>query len=87
MSDFEQDLEQLDEFKASMGDPSMVPEPTATTAKKRPADKTAGEAPMKQGTSEVPGDPEVEEVPQEAPKTKMAMINAMVWTRSFRRVC
>ena len=31
----EQTEEQLDEFKASMGDPSEVPEPTATKAKAR----------------------------------------------------
>lgn len=35
--------EQLDEFQASMGDPSMVPEPTATKSNKRPADKTQGD--------------------------------------------
>ena len=35
--------EQLDEFQASMGDPSMVPEPTAAKASKRKADKDQGE--------------------------------------------
>lgn len=35
--------EQLDEFQASMGDPSMVPEPVATKSNKRPADKTQGD--------------------------------------------
>lgn len=35
--------EQLDEFQASMGDPSMVPEPTATKSSKRKADKDQGE--------------------------------------------
>ena len=64
--------EQLDEFKASMGDPSEVPEPAATKATKRKADKTAGEkSPAMQGSSEKGKAVEV-------PKTKMAMINAMV---------
>lgn len=64
--------EQLDEFKASMGDPSEVPEPTAAKSTKRKADKTAGEksAPM-QGSSE-------KETAKEVPSTKMGMINAMV---------
>ena len=78
MSEFDQEVEQIDEFKASMGDPSMVPEPTATKAKAPGPSKANSEKPIKQGTSDVPGDPDVEEVPQEAPKTKMAMINAMV---------
>ena len=78
MSEFDQEVEQLDEFKASMGDPSMVPEPTATKAKAPGPSKSNSEKPIKQGTSDVADDPDVEEVPQEAPKTKMAMINAMV---------
>ena len=35
--------EQLDEFQASMGDPSSVPEPTATKSSKRKADKEGGD--------------------------------------------
>lgn len=35
--------EQLDEFQASMGDPSQVPEPTATKSSKRKADKETGD--------------------------------------------
>lgn len=35
--------EQLDEFQASMGDPSSVPEPTATKSSKRKADKDGGD--------------------------------------------
>lgn len=35
--------EQLDEFQASHGDPSMVPEPVATPSAKRPADKDQGD--------------------------------------------
>jgi len=35
--------EQLDEFQASMGDPSQVPEPTATKSSKRKADKEQGD--------------------------------------------
>ena len=46
--------EQLDEFKASMGDPSEVPAPTATKVKKRMGDKDAGEkTPPKQGSSDI----------------------------------
>ena len=66
--------EQLDEFKASMGDPSEVPAPTATKVKKRMGDKDAGEkTPPKQGSSD---SEKAAEVPM--PKTKMGMINAMV---------
>lgn len=79
MSEFDyEDVEQLDEFKASMGDPSEVPEPTATKAKAPGPSKSNSEKPIKQGTSDIKDDPEVEEVPAEKPKTKMAMINAMV---------
>jgi len=35
--------EQLDEFQASHGDPSMVPEPVSTKSAKRPADKDQGD--------------------------------------------
>lgn len=38
--------EQLDEFQASFGDPSMVPGPVATKSNKRPADKDQGEKAM-----------------------------------------
>lgn len=38
--------EQLDEFQASHGDPSMVPEPVATKSNKRPADKDQGDKAM-----------------------------------------
>ena len=64
--------EQLDEFKASMGDPSEVPEPTGANAKAPGPSKSQGDKsnPM-QGSSEKAKAAEV-------PKTKMAMINAMV---------
>jgi len=39
----EQDNEDLQEFKASHGDPSEVPEPTATKAKPLPGSKTQGD--------------------------------------------
>ena len=71
--DFNVEEEQLDEFKASMGDPSSVPEPVAKGSVKRKADKDAGEAPVAQGSSSSEKAKEVE-----VPKTKMAMINAMV---------
>ena len=78
MSDQENEMiedfteEQLDEFKASMGDPSEVPEPTGANAKAPGSSKTQGDksSPM-QGSSEKAKVAEV-------PKTKMAMINAMV---------
>ena len=62
---------ELDEFKASMGDPSEVPEPTSTTATAPGPSKDQGDtvAP-KQGSSKT-------EKPKEV-STKMGMINAMV---------
>ena len=62
---------ELDEFKASMGDPSEVPEPTSTTASAPGPSKDQGDkvAP-KQGSSKT-------EKPKEV-STKMGMINAMV---------
>ena len=62
---------ELDEFKASMGDPSEVPEPTSTTATAPGPSKDQGDkvAP-KQGSSKI-------EKPKEA-GTKMGMINAMM---------
>ena len=62
----EEKAEKLDEFKASMGDPSEVPEPAAKKAKAPGKSKDQGEkTPPKQGSSEVP-------------KSKVAMITAMV---------
>lgn len=72
---------QLDEFKASMGDPSSVPEPTSTKAKKRKGDKDAGEDNADQGSSKTatPGNsgsaPEVKATGAKA--TKAGMVNAM----------
>ena len=62
---------ELDEFKASMGDPSEVPEPTSTTAAAPGPSKDQGDkvAP-KQGSSKI-------EKPKEV-GTKMGMINAMM---------
>jgi hypothetical protein len=71
--DFNVEEEQLDEFKASMGDPSSVPEPVAKGSTKRKQDKAGAEAPVAQGSSSSEKAKEVE-----VPKTKMAMINAMV---------
>lgn len=66
--------EQLDEFKASMGDPSEVPAPTGASAKAPGPSKSQGDkSPPMQGSSE-------KGKAQEVPKTKMAMINAMVQT-------
>ena len=62
---------ELDEFKASMGDPSEVPEPTSTTATAPGPSKDQGEkTPPKQGSSKM-------EKPKEV-GTKMGMINAMM---------
>tara|TARA_R110001592_G_scaffold114012_1_gene313488 strand:+ start:2013 stop:3140 length:1128 start_codon:yes stop_codon:yes gene_type:complete len=63
---------ELDEFKASMGDPSEVPEPTSTKAAAPGPSKDQGEksTPM-QGSSEKPKKPIMA-------GTKMGMINAMV---------
>ena len=70
-----EDQAQLDEFKASMGDPSEVPEPTSTTAAAPGPSKDQGDKePPKQGSSEKPKMP-----PEVKNKmTKMGMINAMV---------
>ena len=63
---------ELDEFKASMGDPSEVPEPTSTTATAPGPSKDQGDKmPPKQGSSmKAP-------MPKEV-GTKMGMINAMM---------
>ena len=62
---------ELDEFKASMGDPSEVPEPTSTKAAAPGPSKDQGEkTPPKQGSSKM-------EKPKEV-GTKMGMINAMM---------
>jgi len=58
--------EQLDEFKASMGDPSEVPEPTSTKAKPRKGDK------------KVTDDPQDSPTAVKVPGTKAGMINAMM---------
>ena len=66
-----EDSTQIDEFKASMGDPSEVPEPTSKTADAPGPSKDQGEkTPPKQGSSKM-------EKPKEV-GTKMGMINAMV---------
>ena len=63
---------ELDEFKASMGDPSEVPEPTSTTAAAPGPSKDQGDKmPPKQGSSMKPP------MPKEV-GTKMGMINAMM---------
>lgn len=76
--------EQLDEFKASMGDPSEVPEPVAKTAKAPGKSKKVEDDPQDSPTAVKPG------VPQEASagkgktaklpmgESKIAMIQAMV---------
>ena len=67
-----EDTTQIDEFKASMGDPSEVPEPTTKTASAPGPSKDQGETkPVKQGSSG-PG-MKAKEV-----STKMGMINAMM---------
>lgn len=58
--------EDLDEFKASFGDPSSVPEPTTTKVKKRRGDKDAGEKTL----VVTPG--------SKPPSTKVAAINSML---------
>ena len=66
-----EDTTQIDEFKASMGDPSEVPEPTTKTASAPGPSKDQGDkTPPKQGSSKM-------EKPKEV-GTKMGMINAMV---------
>ena len=61
-----QSEEQLDEFKASMGDPSEVPEPTSVKAKPRKGDK------------KVEDDPKDAPTAVKVPGTKAGMINAML---------
>jgi len=63
--------EQLDEFKASMGDPSEVPGPTNAKAKAPGSSKNVVDDPQDAPTAVKP------EKGQE-PKTKMGMIQAMV---------
>ena len=58
--------EQLDEFKASMGDPSEVPEPTSVKAKPRKGDK------------KVEDDPKDAPTAVKVPGTKAGIINAMM---------
>ena len=58
--------EQLDEFKASMGDPSEVPEPTSVKAKPRKGDK------------KVEDDPQDSPTAVKVPGTKAGMINSML---------
>ena len=58
--------EQLDEFKASMGDPSEVPEPTSVKAKPRKGDK------------KVEDDPQDSPTAVKVPGTKAGIINAMM---------
>lgn len=65
------DNEQLDEFKASMGDPSEVPSPTGTKAKAPGKSKNVVDDPQDAPTAVKPS------MPPEA-KTKMGMIQAMV---------
>ena len=63
-----QDEEDLNEFKASFGDPSEIAEPVAKKAGKRRADKKQGDgAAPKQGSSDV-----------KTPGTKVGAINAVV---------
>ena len=67
-----EDSTQIDEFKASMGDPSEVPEPTTKTSSAPGPSKDQGETkPIKQGSSG-PG------VKAKEVSTKMGMINAMM---------
>ena len=64
--EYDEDDDQLDEFKASYGDPSEVPEPAAKSAKKLKGSKDAGEKSL----IVTPG--------SKPPKTKVAAINAMM---------
>ena len=64
MSD--QDMLELDEFKASFGDPSEVPEPSTKETPKRTGDK------------DVEDDPKDAPTAVKVPKTKAGMINAMM---------
>jgi len=86
MSDKELEMgeEQLDEFKASMGDPSEVPEPVAKTAKAPGKSKKVEDDPQDSPTAVKPGKPQ--EASAGKGKTaklpmgesKIAMIQAMV---------
>lgn len=58
--------EQLDEFKASFGDPSEVPEPTSK------------KAPARKGDKKVEDNPKDAETAVKAPGTKAGIINAMM---------
>jgi hypothetical protein len=64
--------DQLDEFKASYGDPSEVPAPTATKAKAPGKSKSATDDPKDAPTAVKPKATEVKEA------SKMSMIQAMV---------
>ena len=64
MSDQVLENDQLDEFKASMGDPSEVPEPTAT------------KAPKPKGSKDVEDDPQDAPTAVKAPGTKAGIIHA-----------
>jgi len=58
--------DQLDEFKASFGDPSEVPEPSTK------------ETPNRKGDKDVEDDPKDAPTAVKVPKTKAGMINAMM---------
>lgn len=68
---FETDEEQLDEFKASMGDPSEVPEPTSTKQKKRKGDKQQTDDPADSPTA-------VKAEKAKVAESKMGMIQAVI---------
>lgn len=78
------DSEQLDEFKASMGDPSEVPEPVAKTAKAPGKSKKQVDDPQDSPTAVKPGKPaeasagkgKTAKMPMG--ESKMSMIQAMV---------
>jgi len=79
------DSGQLDEFKASMGDPSEVPEPVAKTAKAPGKSKKQEDDPQDSPTAVKPGKPaeasagkgKTAKLPM-GESTKMSMIQAMV---------
>ena len=60
------DTDMLDEFKASFGDPSEIPEPTTK------------EVPARKGDKDVEDDPKDAPTAVKVPKTKAGMINAMM---------
>ena len=62
------DTDMLDEFKASFGDPSEIPEPTTK------------EVPARKGDKDVEDDPKDAPTAVKVPKTKAGMINAMMQT-------